>query len=267
MTDFLDTIAKKTRARIAASQKQTTIADLKNRPLFERMPHNVEKAFTSPDINIISEIKFASPSEGSIHPTCDPASIAKEYLEGGARMISVLTEPDYFKGDLRHLQAVREVFPEALLLRKDFILDPYQLFETRASGADCVLFIMALNAPKTTQELLNTAISLGLTALVEVHDAAEMEDALALGATFIGVNNRNLKTLEINFETSRQLITYKTDKTVFICESGLKTTCDIKEMKNLGYDGFLIGSYFMRQASPGTALGALRTELSQRSLC
>jgi indole-3-glycerol phosphate synthase len=261
MPDFLKKIYGLTAERVAQAQKTMSAKQLQDTPLFARKPHNVGAAFTKNDCNIIAEIKFASPSEGIIHQNGNHVPIAKSYLKAGASMLSILTEPLYFKGNLDYLKAVREACPDALLLRKDFIIDPYQLLEAKAYGADAILLIVTMTEPALTRQLYEKARELGLTPLVEVHDEADLDQALALGADFIGVNNRNLKTLKIDLETSRRLATRKPKGAVFICESGLSTPKDVQGMHDLGYDGFLMGSHFMRQADPGKALQELKDTL------
>jgi indole-3-glycerol phosphate synthase len=261
MPDFLKKIYELTADRIALAQKTVSAEQLKNSPLFSRAPYNVKKAFTNDECNIIAEIKFASPSEGVIHPNGNHVTIAQSYLKAGASMLSILTEPLYFKGELDYLKAIREACPDALLLRKDFILDPYQLLEAKAYGADAVLLIAAMTEPAVTENLYDQALALDLTPLVEVHDETDLDQALSLGASFIGVNNRNLTTLQIDLDTSRRLAARKPKDSVFICESGLSKPEDVRAMHALGYQGFLMGSHFMRQANPGKALQDLKDAL------
>jgi indole-3-glycerol phosphate synthase len=262
MSSFLEKIYGLTQERVEKAKKTVPAKELEERNLFQRMPHKVKPAFMQDDYNIIAEIKFASPSEGDIHSGNDPVKIAGGYLDAGARMLSVLTEPLYFKGELAYLESVRKARPEALLLRKDFMTDPYQLLEARAHGADAILLIVAMTEHALTKDLFNQAQALGLTPLVEVHDEAELEQALAMGADFIGVNNRNLKTLKTDLETSRRLISHKPKEAVFVCESGLSTAEDLRSMHAIGYDGFLMGTTFMRQSDPGAALKHLRESLA-----
>lgn len=261
MSSFLEKIYGLTKERVAKAKITVSAKDLENRDLFHRPPHKVKPAFTQDDYNIIAEIKFASPSEEKIH-SGDPVNIAEGYLGAGACMLSVLTEPLYFKGGLAYLESVRRARPDVLLLRKDFMIDPYQLLEARAYGADAILLIVAMTELAQTKDLFDHAISLGLTPLVEVHDDAELEQALAMKADFIGVNNRNLKSLRIDLETSRRLIKHKLKDAVFICESGLSTAEDLRTMRAIGYDGFLMGTTFMRQTDPGAALRSLRESLT-----
>jgi indole-3-glycerol phosphate synthase len=262
MSSFLEKIYGLTKERVAKAKTAVSAKDLEDRDLFHRAPHKVKSAFMQDDYNIIAEIKFASPSEGNIHSGGDPVQIAEGYLGADARMLSVLTEPFYFKGELAYLEAVRKARPDALLLRKDFMIDPYQLLEAKAYGADAILLIVAMTEPALTKDLFDQAQALGLTPLVEVHDDTELEQALVLKADFIGVNNRNLKTLKTDLETSRRLIKHKPKDAVFICESGLSTAEDLRSMRAIGYDGFLMGTTFMRQTDPGAALKSLRESLA-----
>jgi indole-3-glycerol phosphate synthase len=259
---FLEKIARLTAERLSETKTRVPLEALKDYPLFSRQPQPVLPAFLRDDCNIIAEIKFASPSDGDICNTIDPRGIAKAYLDANATMLSVLTEPQYFKGSLAYLRQIREENPKALLLRKDFIVDPYQLTEARAYGADAALLIVAMAGVAATKELFAEAHTLGLTPLVEVHDEEELAVAIDMGADFIGVNNRNLKTLKISLDISRRLSLMKPENVVFICESGLSTAVQLREMRELGYDGFLMGTAFMKQSSPGAALAALKKEFS-----
>jgi len=257
MSGFLQKIHDMTKDRVDAARRTKPLAALKDMPLYARAPAPVMPAFAQDGWHVIAEVKFASPSEGDIRMPAAPVEVAQDYLAAGARMLSVLTEPRYFKGSLEYLSAIRTAAPGALLLRKDFICDPYQLHEARAHGADAVLLIVAMTEDALTKDLLQNAQSLGLTALVEVHDAQEMARAQEMGASMIGVNNRNLKTLKTSLDTSRRLATLKRTGDVLICESGLSTAAQLQEMRGLGHDGFLMGTHFMRTPAPGAALAAL----------
>jgi indole-3-glycerol phosphate synthase len=256
---FLEKMAGINRERVAAAKKTTPESALRDREFFHRQPRDAKKAFPEQDRNIIAEIKFASPSEGEIRGREDAAVIAQGYLGAGARMLSVLTEPLYFGGGLENLSKVRAAHPDALLLRKDFIVDAYQLAEARAYGADAALLIAALPG---LEELLRAARELGVSALVEVHDEKELDAALARGADFIGVNNRNLHTLKVDLGTGRRLAALKPPGAVFICESGLSKAQDVRDMRAAGYDGFLMGTHFMKARDPGAALKELMEELA-----
>lgn len=262
MSGFLQKINDLTSTRVEAAQKSVPVSALQEMPLYTRKPQAVQPVFMQAGYNIIAEVKFASPSEGNIHPDASrPVKIATGYLAQGAKMLSVLTEPLYFKGDLDYLSAIRAAQPDALLLRKDFINDIYQLHEARAYGADAVLLIVAMTGADLTRDLFQAATALGLSVLVEVHDAEELHIAADMGAALIGVNNRNLKTLKTDLNTSRTLATQRPKNAAFICESGLSTPADVAAMRAIGYDGFLMGTHFMRQKNPGDALGHFIAEL------
>ncbi|HYD18591.1 MAG TPA: indole-3-glycerol phosphate synthase TrpC [Patescibacteria group bacterium] len=260
MTSFLQKIHDITLDRVAAARAERSLSDLERTPLFARQPGDVPRAFRRDGYNIIAEIKFASPSEGDIAKG-DPVTVADGYLKAGAAMLSILTEPRYFKGDLDYLSDVRERHPYALLLRKDFMVDPYQLYEAKACGADAILLIVAMTPPEVTKDLFEAAKGLGLAALVEVHDARELDEAAEMGATLLGVNNRNLKTLKTDLNIGRELAARKPEGSVFICESGLATAADLRDMRGRGYDGFLMGTSFMKQPQPGAALQTLQEQL------
>lgn len=235
------------------------IKKLKEKQLFidKASKRQVLKTFVENDFSIIAEIKKASPSKGVIRPDANIADIAGEYLNNGAAVISVLTETEYFKGNIEYLKEIRHKYPDSILLRKDFIIDPYQIYEAKLCGADMILLILALTGFEKTAELIKTAKELGLETLVEVHTEDEMKQALELDTNFVGVNNRNLKTLDVSLDVSRELSKYINTDKIFVCESGLKTSKEIKEMQTLGYKGFLIGSHFMELESPGAELKKL----------
>lgn len=219
--------------------------------------NDIFKLFAQKDFGIIAEIKKASPSKGDINPNADVTAVAGEYIQNGATVISVLTETDYFKGDIEYLKQIRTQYPDSVLLRKDFIIDPYQIYEAKFAGADMILLILAMTGFDETKKLIKVAKELGLEVLLEIHTEEEMRQALELDVKFIGVNNRNLRTLEVSLDVSRDLAKYITSDKIFVCESGLKTSAEIKEMINLGYKGFLIGSHFMELDSPGAELKKL----------
>ncbi len=207
---------------------------------------------------IISEVKFASPSRGVIyHGDLNHVQIAEQYMANEASALSVLTEPDYFKGDIHFIRDIREALPTSPLLLKDFVLAPVQIQQARVCGANAVLLIVGFMEQSLLTDLYAFAVSLGLTPLVEVHDDDELERALMLHPKIIGVNNRNLKTLSIDLETSRRLIQQIPDDVFAVCESGITTAAEIDAMMAIGFDGFLIGSHMMQTNYPGEALGEL----------
>jgi indole-3-glycerol phosphate synthase len=257
MTSFLAKIRALNEERVAKAKRETPESALRASPLFARTPRDPLPAFRQPGWNVIAEVKFASPSEGEIRTGAGPeeaARIAAGYLASGAAMLSILTEPLFFKGDLPFLATVRAAQPDALLLRKDFMVDPYQIQEARAAGADAILLILAMMEPSETRDLYAAAKDLGLAALIEVHDEREMEEALALGSPFIGVNNRNLKTLKTDLSTGLRLAAMKPHGAAFICESGLKDPSDLRAAQDASYDGFLMGTHFMKRPDPGAEL-------------
>jgi indole-3-glycerol phosphate synthase len=212
-----------------------------------KRPHALRSALADPSrINIIAEFKRRSPSKGPIREGADPKTTAQQYERGGAAAVSVLTEADHFAGSLADLSLVRET-TKLPLLRKDFILDEYQLYESAAAGADALLLIVAILPDLELAKLRRvTEEELGMDALVEVHTHDEMERAIQAGANMIGVNNRNLATFAVTLETSIELAASAPAGTVMISESGIETIDDIKRLRAVGYDGFLIGETLMR---------------------
>lgn len=215
-------------------------------------------------INIIAEIKQRSPSKGIICEDFDPLRFALSYEDAGAAAMSVLCEEDYFGGSLDHLRTIRAA-TETPLLRKDFLFDDYQLYEARAAGADAVLLIVAILDDGLLSRLLATATELNLDALVEVHTADEMRRAANAGATIIGVNNRDLKTFNVDLRTSLDLAPLAPARAILVSESGIASGEGIQRLRDAGYHAFLIGETFMRAADPGGALRQLIREAGGES--
>jgi indole-3-glycerol phosphate synthase len=207
-------------------------------------------------VNVIAECKRRSPSRGVLAPTYDASALAHEYERGGAAAVSVLTEPTFFDGALEHLAAVRAAV-RLPLLRKDFVVDEYQLFEARAAGADAVLLIVAALEQSRLVRLRARAWELGLAALVEVHDESELARAVDNGARVIGVNNRNLRTLATDVDASYRLAARMPKGVVAVSESGLQSRVDLERLAAAGYRAFLIGERFMTDPDPAGAIRAL----------
>jgi indole-3-glycerol phosphate synthase len=205
---------------------------------------------------VIAEIKKASPSAGVIRADFQPAAIASSYQSAGAACLSVLTDRDFFQGDASYLQAARAAVTLPVL-RKDFIIDAWQIAESRVLGADCILLIVAALEQSLLAELLGLAREAGMDVLVEVHDEAEMERALQLDNGLLGVNNRNLNTFETSLATSERLRGMLTGEQLLVTESGIKTAADVKRMQASGINAFLVGEAFMREDDPGHALQRL----------
>lgn len=205
---------------------------------------------------VIAEIKKASPSKGVIRANFDPSAIAGSYQRGGAACLSVLTDIDFFQGNDAHLQAARAAC-KLPVLRKDFTVDPYQVVEARALGADCILLIAAALSDDQLDELSDVALQWGLDVLVEVHNRGELERAIPLGNRLLGINNRDLHTFETRLETTLELLDDLPDDTVVVSESGIHTRDDIAQLRQHGVNAFLIGEAFMRAPDPGIELQRL----------
>lgn len=210
---------------------------------------------------VIAEIKFASPSRGKIYPgNLNCTEIAQSYINNQASALSVLTEPHFFKGDMNNIKKIRQRFSDFPILCKDFILSTKQIDHALLAGANAILLIVAFLTKDQLKILYDYAISLNLTPIIEIHDEDELKQALPLTPQIIGINNRNLNTLNINLNISRTLIKKIPDSIFALCESGIQTHIDILEMIQLGFDGFLIGTQFMRSENPGLVLDQLLNE-------
>ena len=207
---------------------------------------------------VIAEVKKASPSKGIIRPDFDPVAIASSYQRGGASCLSVLTDVKYFQGSDDYVSAIRQAV-DLPILRKDFMLDPYQIIEAKVMGADAILIILAMLDDVLAAELTACAHEIGLSVLPEVHNAGELERALKLDTQLIGINNRNLHTFETSLQTTLSLLNKVDDNKTIITESGIFSHDEIRQMNEAGVYGFLIGESLMRQPDPGMALSDLIT--------
>jgi indole-3-glycerol phosphate synthase len=256
--DLLATICAATRRAVSVRRERECDETLERRALVARPGGDRFRSALANHarLNIIAECKRRSPSRGILRAAYDPISIARAYEGAGAVAVSVLTEPTFFDGALEHLAAVRAAV-SLPLLRKDFVLDRYQLLEARANGADAILLIVAALGDAELRCLHQQARELGLAALVEVHDAGEVDRAIAAGAEIIGVNNRNLRTLAVDIAASEQAAARIPSHAIAVSESGLKSREDLLRMRTLGYRAFLIGERFMTAPDPGDALRRL----------
>ena len=257
--DLLATIVAATRRIVEVREQREPLSALaaradKRESSIGRFRAAIETVIKGP--RIIAECKRRSPSRGLLRADYDPVAIALGYEKAGAAAISVLTEPTFFDGALDHLQAVRNAVGIPVL-RKDFVVSEYQLLEARAARADAVLLIVAALDPRALKTLHARALALGLDVLVEVHSADELTVAIDAGAQIVGVNNRNLRTLEIDVAASETLAARMPRGIVTVSESGLKAAADLVRLRQLGYDAFLIGERFMTAGDPGQALREL----------
>jgi len=258
---ILDDIIKKTKEDLKIRKEKYSV-DWLGRSLAYNpyAPRDVKPYLTATKeepIRIIAEVKKASPSKGIIREDFDPLAIAQEYSKNGANAISVLTEPHFFKGDLEYLTGIRR-YVDTPLLRKDFIVDKYQIVEALAYGADFILLIAKALTKKELQELYDYALHLGLEVLVEIHDKEDLKKAMACGAHIIGINHRNLETFEMNMNLCHELIPMIPNGKIIVAESGVNNQAIIKELSEAGADAFLIGEHFMRQDDIGAEVAKLK---------
>jgi indole-3-glycerol phosphate synthase len=261
--DVLADICADTRAEVARRKAATSLEDLKHRIAIAKKKapprgfgHALKEVCATGQFSLIAEIKKASPSGGLIRPDFDPAVLARTYAANGATCLSVLTDKPHFQGTTEHLVAVREAVALPIL-RKDFILDPWQVYESRAIGADCILLIMAALTDTEARELEALARALDMDVLAEVHDERELERALGLTTPLIGINNRNLKTLKTDIATTEQLAPAVPVDRFLIAESGIGTHADVVRLAEAGVRSFLVGESLLRQPDVGLAVRTL----------
>ncbi|MFN8046048.1 MAG: indole-3-glycerol phosphate synthase TrpC [Dermatophilaceae bacterium] len=256
MTTVLDTIIDGVRLDLAARRARTSLADLERVVGSAAPAKDAFAALSAPGLALVAEVKRASPSKGALATIADPAALAAEYAAGGASAISVLTEERRFGGSLADLDAVRARV-DVPVLRKDFMVEPYQLWEARAHGADLILLIVAALDDRTLGDLLRLTGELGMTALVEVHDEVETQRAVDAGAAVVGVNARNLKTLEVHPETFSRLVPLIPPGIVRVAESGIRGPEDAAAYAGQGADAILVGEALVTGADPVEAARAM----------
>jgi len=256
--NILARIVEVKRAEVRALQGRAS--ELRGRANDAPPPRGFAAALRRPgEVRLLAEIKRRSPSAGDIRPGADPADVARAYADGGAAALSVLTDRDFFGGEPEFLVRARAAV-DLPVLRKDFIVDPLQLLEARAIGADAVLLIVRILADAELAELHAEARALGMDVLVEVHDAEEVHRAVAAGASLIGVNNRDLATFTTDLGLSERLAVLAPAEATLVAESGIRTAADVDRLGAAGFDAILVGESLMRQPDPGAALQALLAE-------
>ncbi len=262
MTNTLDKICADKRTHIAAMKSCTSISAIMDLAAKQSAPLGFIKHLQSkhPHTALIAEVKKASPSKGIIRADFDPVNIAKLYEQNGAACLSVLTDEPYFMGCDEYFRSIRSVV-DIPMLRKDFMLDEYQIYESRAMGADCVLLIMAALDDDTAKKLYALSTDLGMDTLFEVHDAGELQRCLKLSPRMVGVNNRNLKTLDVDLNTGLNLAAQIPDTVLKVAESGLETRGDVEVFQSRGYGAFLIGESLMRNPDIAAATRAILTTI------
>jgi indole-3-glycerol phosphate synthase len=260
MANILDTIITTKFEEIKASQKIQSLDQLKDEVRDVSQPRGfikaIETQLSKNKAAVIAEIKKASPSKGVIREHFNPKEIAISYEKGGATCLSVLTDQQYFKGHANYLREARAAC-SLPVLRKDFMVDLYQIYEARAMGADCILLIVAALPLSLMQELEEITLNLGMNVLVEVHNQEELELALQLKTPLLGINNRNLKTFDVSLNTTFDLIKNISSDKIIVTESGIFTSNDVKLMQDHHVNTFLIGEAFMRESDPGQSLKTL----------
>ena len=265
MSDILDKIVASKKIELANNLKRLSLGNQREVAQFNNQDallkprgfiHAIENKISTGKAAVITEIKKASPSKGVLRENFKPTEIAQSYEKHGAACLSVLTDKDYFQGCNAYLQEARTAC-SIPVLRKDFTIDPYQIYEARAIGADAILLIVACLELNQMKELEACAHDLGLDVLVEAHNAPELEQAMELKTSLLGINNRNLKTFEVTLQTTLSLLPLVPKGKILVTESGILGNADVKLMRDNQVNAFLVGEAFMRATDPGTALSAL----------
>ncbi len=260
MSDILEKIMSVKRDEVAALKQQKPLPamrfDAESRVLTRDFVGAMRCKIASGKPAVIAEVKKASPSKGVLRADFVPADIAQSYAEYGAACLSVLTDKQFFQGSVDYFKQARASC-SLPALRKDFMMDPYQIYESRVMGADCILLIAGCLDDAQMKDMEAVAMSLDMAVLVEVHDAAELERGLKLKTPLIGINNRNLKTFEVSLDTTQSLLGQVPEGRIVVTESGISTAADVKRMRDAKVHAFLVGEAFMRAEDPGAALGDL----------
>jgi indole-3-glycerol phosphate synthase len=273
---YLDRMLAHKREELARQQRKVPLLQMEQRALAGPVPRSFSAALRKPRrLALIAEIKQKSPSKGLLLPSFDPLELARTYIDNGADAISVLTDVRFFGGSLQYLKAIRQLQEQhseppgqsTPLLRKDFILDPYQIYETRAYGADALLLIVAALDDAQLRALLDLTEGLGMEALVEVHDEAELERALAARATIIGINNRDLRTFAVDLSTTERLVQHVTscERPILISESGIHSDDDLRRLRGWGVDAILVGESIVTAPDIAAKVRELSDQVAQES--
>lgn len=258
--DILVKILNRKREEVAERSARVSIEQLKlqcaGADAVRGFIRSIENKINNGQSAVIAEIKKASPSKGLLRENFEPAEIARSYADHGAACLSILTDKDYFQGHEEYLKQARAAC-ELPVIRKDFIIDPYQVYEARVIDADCILLIVSALDDKTLQSLFDLAHELGMDVLMEVHDEQEMQRALKTGARLIGINNRNLRTFDTSLETTLSMLDMVDEHHILVTESGIHTKADVQLMRGNNVNAFLVGEAFMRAENPGEKLAEL----------
>ena len=256
---ILNQIVEKRKQQLLKEQSEIGLEEMKALAMQDsRTCISLYDALKQDTLSVISEVKKASPSKGLICQDFEPVSIALQYEKAGTNAISVLTEEHYFQGSSQYLTAIRQQIASIPILRKDFIIEPYQIYEAKCIGADAILLIAAILDTKTLAQFRSIAHGLGLECLAEVHNQEELNRVLEVGFRIVGINNRNLKTFDVSLETTAQLASYIPDECVIVSESGIATNQDMKTVRSHGADAVLIGETLMRSNHIAETMAALR---------
>jgi indole-3-glycerol phosphate synthase len=253
---ILDKIVDHKRRELIECKQARPLKALETKARAAPPPRETVAALRTPGVSLIAEIKRASPSKGLLHPDLDPAEWARTYVEGGAAAISVLTDQRFFQGSLDDLCLVRQAV-DVPVLRKDFVIEPYQVYEARAAGADLILLIVAILCDQDLTTLYRLVRDLGMSALIEVHDERELARALAVGPRIVGINNRDLHTFTVDLGTTERLQDLVPDDVVLVSESGVHTRSDVERLAALGADAMLVGESLVKAQDVSAHVGEL----------